>query len=139
MTEASKIIRRKNQSRMEIIREASAVTCTEGYEGQRLECAKEVLINKKIHPVVFTTAMNQLLECGRGKFRNLLLVGPTNCGKSFLLKPLGLLFNTFSNPASDNMHGLELIAPKLFGSTTLDGQESALNGKAFCCYSKEIG
>ena len=70
MKEASKIIRRKNKSRMGIIREASATTCTECCEGQWLESAKEVLINNKIHPVVFATAMRQLLECGRGKFRN---------------------------------------------------------------------
>ena len=50
MKEASKIIRRKNKSRMGIIREASATTCTEGCEG--LECAKEVLINNKISPVL---------------------------------------------------------------------------------------
>ena len=101
MKEASKIVRRKNQSRMEIIREASAANCTEGCKGQWLQCAKEVLMNNKIHPVVYATAIKQLLECGRGKFRNLLLVGPTNCGKSFLLRPLELLFKTFSNPASD--------------------------------------
>ena len=46
-------------------------------------------------------AIKQLLEYGRGKFRNVLLVGPTNCGKTFLLKPLERLFNTFTNPASD--------------------------------------
>ena len=101
MKEASKIVRRKNQSRMEIIREASAANCTEGCKGQWLQCAKEVLMNNKIHPVVYATAIKQLLECGRGKFRNLLLVGPTNCGKSFLLRLLELLFKTFSNPASD--------------------------------------
>ena len=101
MKEASKIIHRKSQSRMHIIREVSVTNCTEGCEGQWLECAKEVLINNKIHPVVYAMAMKQLLECGRGKYRNLLLVGPTNCGKTFLLSPLGLLFHTFANPASD--------------------------------------
>ena len=101
MKEASRIIQRKNKSRMEIIREASVENCAQECEGQWLACAKEVLINNKIHPVMYATAIKQLLECGRGKFRNLLLVGPTNCGKTFLLRPLELLFNTFSNPASD--------------------------------------
>ena len=101
MKAASKIIQRKNLSQMDIIREASAGNCTEGCEGQWLQCAKEVLINNKIHLVAYATAIKQLLECGREKYRNLLLVGPTNCGKTFVLKPLDLLFNTFSNPASD--------------------------------------
>ena len=30
---------------------------------------------------------------------NILLVGPTNCGKSFLLNPLELIYKTFVNPA----------------------------------------
>ena len=30
---------------------------------------------------------------------NILIVGPTNCGKSFLLNPLELIFNAFVNPA----------------------------------------
>ena len=29
-----------------------------------------------------------------------MIVGPANCGKSFLLKPLNVIFKTFSNPAS---------------------------------------
>ena len=38
--------------------------------------------------------------CGRGKNRNLLLTGPTNCGKSFLLNPLKVIYRTFCNPAT---------------------------------------
>jgi len=29
-----------------------------------------------------------------------MLVGPTNCGKSFLLNPIELMYNCFVNPAS---------------------------------------
>ena len=31
---------------------------------------------------------------------NILIVGPTNCGKAFLLNPLELIFNAFVNPAT---------------------------------------
>ena len=41
-----------------------------------------------------------LLEKGRGKYRNILLTGPANCGKTFILNPLNVVYKTFSNPAS---------------------------------------
>ena len=37
---------------------------------------------------------------GRGKWRNLMIAGPANCGKTFLLLPLTTIFKTFSNPAT---------------------------------------
>ena len=43
----------------------------------------------------------QLLEMPslkRQKNNNIMLVGPTNCGKSFLLNPLELIFKSFVNP-----------------------------------------
>ena len=35
---------------------------------------------------------------GRGKFRNVLIVGPANCGKTFLLKLFKIIFRAFTNP-----------------------------------------
>ena len=37
---------------------------------------------------------------GRGKGRNVMIIGPANCGKTFILKPLCDIFNAFVNPAS---------------------------------------
>ena len=65
------------------------------------ECARQVLQLNSINPFVFADAMRQLLEHGRGKFRNLLIVGPANCGKTFLLKPLEIIFWAFTSPAND--------------------------------------
>ena len=36
-----------------------------------------------------------------GQIRNILIVGPADCRKTFLLSPLRENFNTFSDPASD--------------------------------------
>ena len=33
------------------------------------------------------------------KHHNVLIVGPANCGKTFLLKPLKVMYHTFCNPA----------------------------------------
>ena len=46
-------------------------------------------------------AITTLLERGRGKHRNLLLVGPSNCAKSFLLLPIEEVYRSFSNPAQN--------------------------------------
>ena len=45
--------------------------------------------------------MRDLLAHGRGKFRSVLKVGPENCGKTFLLKPLETIFWAFTDPAND--------------------------------------
>ena len=86
---------------MDIIREAAAGQCVQGCEGMWLKCAEELLYNSKVHPILYAAAVREMLTLGRGKYRNLMIVGKTNCGKTFLLKPLLLLFDTFSNPAAD--------------------------------------
>ena len=48
----------------------------------------------------FCSSIRTHLDKDRGKFRNILIFGPTNCGKSFTLKPITKLFNTFDNPAT---------------------------------------
>lgn len=62
----------------------------------------------------FWSSMAVLLERGRGKGRNLFLVGPSNCGKSFLARPLELIFRSLVNPAANNfafagIEGKELV------------------------------
>ena len=51
--------------------------------------------------VAFAAAMRELLTKGRSKFWIILIVVPTNCGKTFLLSPLQKIFNTFCNSAND--------------------------------------
>ena len=101
MKEAAAVLKRQKAFRIDIIREAAAGTCVENCEGLWLRCAEEVLVNNKMHPILFAAAVRDLLILGRGKYRNVMIVGPTDCGKTFLFRPLELLFNTFSNPAAD--------------------------------------
>ena len=51
--------------------------------------------------VAFAMTMGEVLTKGRGKFRNILVVGRANCGKTFSLSPSQKIFNTFSNQAND--------------------------------------
>ena len=101
MQEANGKIDRGNTPRMDIIRTAATNECVAECNGQWLQCALEVLHNNNVHPIVFAVAMRDLLVKGRGKFRNIIIVGPANCAKTFLLSPLQEIFNTFSNPAND--------------------------------------
>ena len=68
------------------------------------------LTNNHIHPVVFAEALRDV-EKGRGKFRNVLIVGSANCAKTFLLTRLTKISETFSNPANDKYAslGAELV------------------------------
>ncbi len=94
---------RKKKSRMQIVREARNGDCVQGCNINWITYAREVLKNNGIHPVVhvFASALKELLTKGRAKFRNLLLVGRTCTGKTFLFDPLCDLFTTFVNPAVD--------------------------------------
>ena len=87
METAKENIQREIKSRMEILREKLGNDCCPGCDKLWLNCAMEVLRNNKVHPFVFAAALRDLIN-GRGKFRNLLIIGPANCGKTFMLKPL---------------------------------------------------
>ena len=62
--------------------------------------AQETLERNNIQAPEIAKAVKVLLLKGRGKHRNLMIVGPANCGKTFMLNPLCSIFNCFENPAS---------------------------------------
>ena len=101
MKNAQAKIDRGKKPRMQLVRETYSSECVAGCDLQWINCALEVLKNNNIHPVVFGSVIKDLLMKGRGKFRNVMLVGCANSGKSFLLNPLCALFKTFVNPAID--------------------------------------
>ena len=93
-------LERARKSRVQLLHEARQGECTEGCCGQWLVCANEVLERNGINVQYFARCVLELLEKGRGKYRNIMIAGVANCGKTFLLNPLNKIFNTFSNPAS---------------------------------------
>ena len=61
--------------------------------------AVQLLKNNGIAPEEFANAMKELLLKRRpGKYRNIMLKGPANCGKT-LFNPLNKIYKTFTNPA----------------------------------------
>lgn len=93
-------IARNKRTRLEILQDFSTGQCVNGCDGQWLAAAIDVLEGNDIECSVFAAAVLQLLEKGRGKYRNIMIVGPANCGKTFLLRPLCTIFQCFINPAS---------------------------------------
>ena len=48
----------------------------------------------------FGSTLKELVHKERGEFRNILIIGPASCGKTFLLKPVSLVYRSFGNPAT---------------------------------------
>ena len=100
LEEAEKKLERSKLTRVEVLAKQLEEQCVEGCLGQWLVMAIDILNRNGIDVTVFANSVRVLLEKGRGKYRNIYLKGPANCGKTFLLNPLNRIYNTFSNPAT---------------------------------------
>lgn len=104
MAEANRVIAQRNAKRMDTIREKSQLqTCeVEACNGLWLRLALEVLQLNGIDVNFYSACLRNALTNGRGKHRNVILCGPSNCAKTFLLKPLRTLFGdkVFENPSN---------------------------------------
>jgi hypothetical protein len=100
MLNAKANLERSKKTHIQLLDESKTGECIENCEGRWLQCAKEVLTTNGTREREFANAIYTLLQKGRGKYRNVMLTGPANCGKTFLLKPLNMIYRTFTNPAS---------------------------------------
>ena len=99
MEGAKETLERQNKSRIELLEEARVGEYVKSCHGQWLSCAREVLQLNGVEEGYFAGRVYELLEKGRGKYRNIMIVGAANCGKTFLLNPLNVIYNAFLNPA----------------------------------------
>lgn len=90
------------KTRLDRLEEAANGECVTA-ECTWLDSALELLQLNKINRVVFQQALASAMTRGRRKFNNIMLVGRSNCGKTFLLKPLKAIFEEklFENPPRD--------------------------------------
>ena len=90
-------------SRMSLIEQCANEECVEGCDGNWLQSATEVLQVNNINPIQFASCLKSLLDKGRGKHRNIILVGPSNCAKTLMFKPRKSIFQSslFENPSHD--------------------------------------
>ena len=100
--ESEEKLKRQQMSRLEILQAAleGECTCTRNCNGRWLTMAKDILDRNGITQTEFGAAVRELLDKGRGKYRNIFLKGGANRGKTFLLNPLTVIYKTFVNPAS---------------------------------------
>ena len=104
---AAEKLARSKKTRLELLQEVKEEECTEGCGGLWKICAEEILANNQVPPQVFSDAVCDLPIKGSGKYRNIMITGNANCGKTFLLNPLTLIFNTFFNPAFGTWVGVQ--------------------------------
>lgn len=100
LEEAEGKIARQRLTRFQILERCLEEDCAEGCNGEWLNMAETVLTNNGVTCASFSTIVKELLDKGRGKYRNVMITGPANCGKTFLLNPLNHVYKTFTNPAT---------------------------------------
>ena len=104
---SGEILRRQSLGRLGVLREASEESCSCEEEGLWLRLAKQTLERNGVAGA-FQRQIYMALEKGRGKPRNIFLIGPTTCGKSWIIKPLSEIFRPYLIP-DDGSHQLEAI------------------------------
>ena len=100
LSEAQRRLERSKKTRIELLEESASSPCVEDCHGQWMSAATQILESNGISAERFSSAVYNALKRGRGKYRNVYLFGPANCGKTFLVSPLKKIFECFVNPAS---------------------------------------
>ena len=108
--ESQENARRQALGRMGLLKEAAEGQCTCSESGLWKRLAHETLVRNSIDGA-FQKCVAEALAHGRAKKRNVFLLGPTNAGKSFLIKPLTLLYRTYSIPDTGS-YQLETLMDK---------------------------
>ena len=109
MQGASQFLEQSRKTRIQIMTEALKTKCIETCKEKHwFTCAKNIFRNKRINQFFFACAIRNTLIQGTQKNKNILIAGPTNCGKSFLLEPLELIFNAFVDPATSKYASTKL-------------------------------
>ena len=91
----------ENCDRMQKLRNASLEECKCG--GMWMTLAKDILHKNGIDHPTFASALAKSLSRGRHKDHNIIIHGPGDCAKTFILKPiLKVLPLVFKNPANSS-------------------------------------
>ena len=99
MEAAEETVQRTKRTRMDILQEALLKDCPHT-TCKWLQMAKQTLLRNGVDVSEFSASIKDAVMHGRAKKRNIMIVGPANCGKTFLFQPLRSIFNAFVNPAT---------------------------------------
>lgn len=92
-------VQRSKRTRIEILQETLQATCNDS-SCNWLQMAKETLSRNGVNLAEFSHAIKDALTNGRGKKRNIMIIGPANCGKTFIFQPLRNIYKSFVNSAT---------------------------------------
>ena len=67
-----------------------------------LQTAIETLTRNSVTREDFSREILEFFVNGGGKYRNILIIELSNCGKTFMLNPLCEIYDVFINPATNN-------------------------------------
>lgn len=96
---AEAIYVRSSKTRLDILREQLELDCVQGCDKRWLSAALDLLNRNGINERFYCDAIYTALNLGRGKYRNIFIHGPSNCGKTFMISPLKTIYKAFVNPA----------------------------------------
>ena len=106
MKRSTVMVERRKSSRLEILNAFLSKPCSVDKEtgrecsGRWLPAALELLQMQGLGLAQWQTTVVNCLQFGRSKGNNIMIWGEKDRGKSFLLHPLSVVYDTFSAPAS---------------------------------------
>ena len=101
MQNAKAVLEREKTSRMQVLEKTRLTSCIDGCDIEWCICSCYILQKNSINPHVYVNAIRYLLIHGRDNFRDVIITGLANCGKTFMLKPLEIIYHAYNNPAND--------------------------------------
>ena len=93
---------RRDTPRMNLVMAALHGACVHGCNGQWLICANDTLRKNKVNRYVFADAIRSAIKDGRQKGNNIMITGVGDSAKTFILLPVTIIFEAFTNPAKTN-------------------------------------
>ena len=97
MPNAKGTLEREKTSRMQVLEKVRLSSCVDGCDMELCTCLRDILQKNGINSYAYADTIRDVLIHALGKFRNVMITGPANCGKTFLLKPLEIITGTLSS------------------------------------------
>ena len=123
--DAKETLRRSKMTRLEILQEyADTKACTCPTPGACYVMLKDALAKNNVDGP-FQKKIVAILRTGRAKMMNLCVVGGSNMAKSFVLKPLFVVFKAYTRPEGGNYQLEKLIGKEMVFLNDFEYDDSA--------------
>ena len=96
-------------SRMQLLEKARLSSIVDGCDMEWHICYRNIFERNSINSYVYADGIRDQLIHGRGKFRNVMITGRANCGKTLMLTPVEIIFHTLATQQMTSIPGLVQI------------------------------